>query len=68
VERHTVHQHGSWLGGFGWLGHGFRLLQFSTMTSADDVRTVEVCPSSPSLRGEGAAGGCEAAGSKKPEV
>jgi len=27
-----------------------------------------VCPSNPSLRGEGAAGRCEAAGSKKPEA
>ena len=27
-----------------------------------------VCPSHPSLRGEGEAGRCEAAGSKKPEV
>ncbi len=27
-----------------------------------------VCPSHPSLRGEGAAGRCEAAGAKKPEA
>jgi hypothetical protein len=27
-----------------------------------------VCPSNPSLRGKGAAGRCEAAGSKKPEA
>jgi len=27
-----------------------------------------VCPSNPSLRGKGDAGGCEAAGSKKPQT
>jgi len=31
-------------------------------------RLLGVCPSHPSLRGEGAAGRCEAAGSKKPEA
>jgi hypothetical protein len=29
---------------------------------------LRVCPSNPSLRGKGAAGRCEAAGSKKPEA
>jgi hypothetical protein len=43
-----------------WGGAGGMLTFFSSLLGA--------CPSNPSLRGEGDAGRCEAAGTKKPEA